>query len=67
MTSSILDKLPTVENSPKAPCWQQRQIAAQRSYIASVREDKEVVFGAPCDVDAKTAPKSAPKAEPKTS
>jgi hypothetical protein len=56
-TSVLLERLPVVENSTKSPCWQQRQIAAQRSYIASVKEKREIVYRAPCDVDpAPTAP-----------
>jgi hypothetical protein len=50
-TSVILDKLPVVENSTKSPCWQQRQIAAQRSYIQTVKAKRELVYAAPCDVD----------------
>ena len=50
-TSIILDKLPVVENSTKSPCWQQRQIAAQRSYIETVKAKREAVYAAPCDVD----------------
>lgn len=50
-TSLILDRLPVVENSTKSPCWQQRQIAAQRSYVDTVKAKKETVYAAPCDVD----------------
>lgn len=58
-TTKILDELPKVENSPRAPCWQQKQIAAQNSYLATVKNDgKEVVYVAPCVVD---------KPQPKTS
>lgn len=62
-TTKILDDMPKVENSVASPCWQQKQIAAQNSYIATVKNDgKEVVYGAPCVVDK---PKPAP--QPKTS
>jgi len=43
--------LPRVENSTSAPCWQQKQIAAQNSYLASIEQKKEVVYSAPCVVD----------------
>lgn len=45
--------MPKVDNSTKSPCWQQRQIAAQGSYLQSIAQKKEVVFKAPCDVDKK--------------
>lgn len=58
-TTELLDKLPKVNNSPKAPCWQQRQVAAQWSYLHTIEQKKEVVYKAPCDSD--------PKPEAKTS
>ncbi len=57
-TSILIEKLPVVQNSSKSPCWQQRQIAAQRSYIATVQEKKEVIYRAPCDVDQKSGTSS---------
>lgn len=54
-TTKILDDLPRVQNSAKSPCWQQEQIAAQNSYLASIAEKKEVVYKAPCKVDPKPA------------
>jgi hypothetical protein len=61
-TTKILDDMPKVDNSTQAPCWMQKQVAAQNSYIATVKNDgKEVVYGAPCVVDK---PKPTP---PKTS
>jgi hypothetical protein len=50
-TKDILEKVPLVENSTKSPCWQQEQIAAQRSYIASALSGKEIIYQAPCKVD----------------
>ncbi len=64
-TRQLIGRLPTVENSTQSPCWQQRQIAAQRSYVDTVKTGKTVVWGAPCDVDKKPA-QSRP-AEVKTS
>ena len=52
-TTELIDKLPAVQNSTKSPCWQQRQIAAQGSYVETIRQKQEVVFKAPCDVDKK--------------
>lgn len=46
-----------VANTTKAPCRTQREIAAQNSYLDSVKEKKEVVYAAPCDTDK---PKEAP-------
>lgn len=56
-TTSLLENVPRVHNSPKSPCWQQKEIAAQNSYIDSVIEKKERVYAAPCDTDK---PKGAP-------
>lgn len=54
-TTKLLDNLPTVENSPRSPCWQQKQIAAQRSYLESARTKKETVYVAPCVIDKQPA------------
>jgi hypothetical protein len=40
--------MPKVENSRLSPCWQQKQIAAQRSYIDTVTTGKERVYKAAC-------------------
>ncbi|MBK8161544.1 MAG: hypothetical protein IPK59_23305 [Rhodospirillaceae bacterium] len=50
-TSKLLDELPRVQNSTKAPCWMQEQVAAQNSYVDSIKAKKEVVYQAPCKVD----------------
>lgn len=55
---AVLRNVPVVENSPKSPCWQQRQIAKQRAYIDSVVSGKAVKYHADC---------AEPKPEPKTS
>ena len=56
-TTKLLDELPKVQNSTKSPCWQQKQVAAQNSYIATVKDGKETVYKAPCEVDQ---PKGTP-------
>ncbi len=58
-TTKVLDNLPRVENSTKSPCWQQQQIAAQNSYLASVKAKKAVVYKAPCQID-EVKPESKP-------
>ena len=40
--------IPKVENSPKSPCWQQKQIAKQQAFIRSTSEGKEVVRPVTC-------------------
>lgn len=50
-TTKVLDKMPRVQNSTKAPCWLQRQIAAQNSYVDTIKAQAEAVYKAPCDVD----------------
>lgn len=57
-TTKLLDDLPRVNNSPKAPCWQQKQIAAQNSYLATIKAKKTVVFKAPCVVDQPASEKA---------
>lgn len=52
-TSIQLDKLPRVENSRESPCWQQKQVAAQNSYIETIKSNKETVWKAPCEVETK--------------
>lgn len=52
-TSIQLDKLPRVDNSREAPCWQQKQVAAQNSYIDTIKSNKEAVYKAPCEVEPK--------------
>jgi len=47
----VLDELPRVHNSTKAPCWLQEQIAAQNSYVDTIREKQEKVYRAPCKTD----------------
>jgi hypothetical protein len=50
-TTRLLDELPKVNNSTKAPCRVQREIAAQWSYIHTIKTGKETVYAAPCEVD----------------
>lgn len=52
-TSLLLEKLPRVENSRGSPCWQQKQIAAQNSYIDTVKANKETIYKAPCEIEGK--------------
>lgn len=50
-TTKVLDELPRVQNSTKAPCWMQEQVAAQNSYIDTIKAKRETVYQAPCKVD----------------
>ena len=58
-TTKLLDDLPRVANSDKAPCRMQREVAAQNSYLASIKEGKEVVYTAPCEAGKKPEPKTS--------
>jgi len=58
-TSKILDDMPRVQNSTKSPCWQQEQIAAQNSYIDTIKGGREVVYSPPCKTDKGTAQRVA--------
>lgn len=51
LTTRVLDELPRVSNSPLAPCWQQKQIAAQNGFIDAIKLQKEVAYKAPCVAD----------------
>ena len=44
-----------MQNSAKSPCWQQEQIAAQNSYVESIKQKREVVYRAPCAAEQKIA------------
>lgn len=46
--TKLIDDMPKVENSRQSPCWQQKQIAAQRSYIDTVTTGKQQVYKAVC-------------------
>lgn len=59
-TSAQLEQMPRVQNSSKSPCWQQKQIAAQNSYVDTIKDKAEKVYRAPCEADKKPA-------DPKTS
>lgn len=50
-TTKLIDDAPRVQNSPRSPCWQQEQIAAQNSYFDTIKNNKETVYQAPCKVD----------------
>ena len=56
--TSVLDDLPEVENSRQSPCWQQKQIAAQRSYIDTVKSGKQQVYKADCKDSSRAPDKS---------
>lgn len=47
--------MPRVSNSTKSPCWQQEQIAAQNSYLDSIKQKRDVVYKPPCRVDRPSA------------
>lgn len=58
-TSKQLENLPRVENSRSSPCWQQKQIAAQNSYLASAIEKKDKPdYKAPCEIEGKKVARS---------
>lgn len=68
---AVLESIPRVDNSPRAECWQQRQIAAQNTALDQALGKSKKVYKAPCDLGIK--PDAAPPktsdtgAEPKTS
>ena len=50
-TTSLLESLPKVHNSPKSPCWQQKEIAALGTAIDTALKKTTDVYKAPCEVD----------------
>ncbi len=57
-----------IQNSEKAPCPMQRDVAAHNTAYDSLKRGKPVVYRAPCDMSQKPPPvKPAAKPEPKTS
>lgn len=54
-TSIQLEELPRVDNSRDSPCWQQKQVAAQNSYVDTIKTKKDAVYKAPCEVEKKIA------------
>lgn len=68
--AAVLRKVPEVENSSQSPCWQQRQIAHQRSYLESAiaeAEGRKVLPRHATCTDPADAKPAANKPEAKTS
>ena len=47
----MLDELPRVSNRRTLPCPVQKEIAQQNSYVDTVKQGKEVVYAAPCEIE----------------
>lgn len=58
-TNKLLAELPRVTSSPRDTCQTQREIAAQNSYVDTIRDGTEKVYKPPCELDRKQAPKAA--------
>lgn len=59
-TTKLLDELPRVANSTAAPCRLQREIAAQNSYLDTIKTGKDTVYKAPCDIDPQRVASAKP-------
>ena len=59
-TIELLREMPRVQNSPRAPCWLQEQIAAQNSYVDAITKGRRVVYVAPCKGQAEPIPPAVP-------
>lgn len=67
VNNSALVAVPRVENSAQSPCWQQRQIAAQNSWLDNAtKKANAAVYKGPCDLHPAPAPAS-PKQGPAVS
>lgn len=53
-----------IPNSARAPCDMQKAVAEHNSRLDTLRNGKEVVYKAPCQIDK---PRPASEPEPKTS
>jgi len=64
-TDGALATFKPIQNSAAAPCTMQKEVAAHNSVHATLKEKKETVYKAPCEVDApKKAPTSTPAKKP---
>jgi hypothetical protein len=54
-TTKLLDELPRVSNSTLAPCRLQKEVAAQNSYVDTIKTKAPapIVYKAPCEIDKK--------------
>lgn len=50
-TESALAAFKPIPNSQRAPCVMQRAVAAHNSAYDTLKQGREVVYKAPCDVD----------------
>jgi hypothetical protein len=51
VSTELIKELPRVDNSAKSPCWQQKQIARQNSWMAAATgTDREAAYKAPCEL-----------------
>lgn len=71
--ASVLERVPRVEAWSKSPCWQQKQIAKQETFIRSTLAKRDVVVYAACIEHPPTvpmpqpSPAPVPTAQPRTS
>lgn len=63
-TTSLLQAVPRVTNSPSAPCVVQKEIAAQNSYLDTVLDGVEKVYKAPCEIDKPSPPTKPARSVP---
>jgi hypothetical protein len=50
-TISLLQSIPRVDNSPKSPCWQQKQIAAQNTAFEAALKKSKDTYKPPCEFE----------------
>jgi hypothetical protein len=68
--SAVIKSVPRVHNSPSAPCWQQKEIAAQNAWIDTATGiNQKAAYAAPCELQKpQTQPRiasaDAPKGKP---
>lgn len=65
---ALAERIPRVDNSPAAPCWQQEQIASQNAYLDAQIRGKAKPYVAPCKAKpASKKPAGDAGQDPKTS
>ena len=58
-SKAVAELLKPVPNYVEAPCWMQREWAADNSRKKTAETGKVVIYKAPCDVDKKVKPEPA--------
>lgn len=57
---AVIKSVPRVHNSPSAPCWLQKEVAAQNAWIdTATNVNPKAAYAAPCELKPQTPPRIA--------